>query len=45
MIGYDVVTAGDGEEALLTFRSYDPDLVVLGATRFREIAELGGLGE
>jgi OmpR family response regulator RpaB len=29
MIGYDVVTAGDGEEALLTFRCCDPDLVVL----------------
>jgi len=29
MIGYDVVTAGDGEEALLKFRSYDPDLIVL----------------
>ncbi|MBH8554228.1 response regulator transcription factor [Nostocaceae cyanobacterium CENA357] len=29
MIGYDVVTAGDGEEALSTFRSSEPDLVVL----------------
>lgn len=29
MIGYDVVTASDGEEALLTFRSCDPDLIVL----------------
>jgi OmpR family response regulator RpaB len=29
MIGYDVVTAGDGEEALDTFRKTDPDLVVL----------------
>ncbi|MBD2451780.1 response regulator transcription factor [Nostoc sp. FACHB-152] len=29
MIGYDVVTAGDGEEALERFRSYSPDLVVL----------------
>jgi OmpR family response regulator RpaB len=29
MIGYDVVTAGDGEEALDTFRKADPDLVVL----------------
>ena len=29
MIGYDVVTAGDGEEALETFRKADPDLVVL----------------
>ena len=29
MIGYDVVTAGDGEEALDTFRKAIPDLVVL----------------
>jgi two-component system, OmpR family, response regulator RpaB len=29
MIGYDVVTAGDGEEALETFRKAEPDLVVL----------------
>jgi CheY-like chemotaxis protein len=29
MIGYDVVTAADGEEALETFRNSDPDLVVL----------------
>ncbi len=29
MIGYDVVTAADGEEALDTFRNSDPDLVVL----------------
>jgi OmpR family response regulator RpaB len=29
MIGYDVVTAADGEEALDTFRNTDPDLVVL----------------
>lgn len=29
MIGYDVVTAADGEEALDTFRKADPDLVVL----------------
>lgn len=29
MIGYDVVTAADGEEALETFRSEIPDLVVL----------------
>jgi len=25
MIGYDVVTAADGEEALDTFRKADPD--------------------
>lgn len=29
MIGYDVVTAGDGEEALEMFRKAEPDLVVL----------------
>ncbi|MEN9219320.1 MAG: response regulator, partial [Thermostichales cyanobacterium GMQP_bins_62] len=29
MIGYEVVTASDGEEALEVFRSQDPDLVVL----------------
>jgi two-component system, OmpR family, response regulator RpaB len=29
MIGYDVVTAADGEEAIETFRSAEPDLVVL----------------
>lgn len=29
MIGYDVVTAGDGEEALEAFRSHSPDLIVL----------------
>jgi len=29
MIGYDVVTAADGEEALDTFRKADPNLVVL----------------
>jgi two-component system, OmpR family, response regulator RpaB len=29
MIGYDVVTAADGEEALETFRNSVPDLVVL----------------
>lgn len=29
MIGYDVVTAADGEEALETFRNAVPDLVVL----------------
>ena len=29
MIGYDVVTAADGEEALETFRNTVPDLVVL----------------
>jgi len=29
MIGYDVVSASDGEEALEAFRSYEPDLVVL----------------
>lgn len=29
MIGYDVVTAADGEEALETFRSANPSLVVL----------------
>ncbi len=29
MIGYDVVTASDGEEALTMFRNEDPDLVVL----------------
>lgn len=29
MIGYDVVTAGDGEEALETFHKTEPDLVVL----------------
>ena len=29
MIGYDVVTAADGEEALDVFRSTSPDLVVL----------------
>jgi OmpR family response regulator RpaB len=26
MIGYDVVTASDGEEALTTFRASSPDL-------------------
>ena len=31
MIGYDVVTAADGEEALETFRRDEPDLVVLDA--------------
>ena len=31
MIGYDVVTAADGEEALETFRRAEPDLVVLDA--------------
>lgn len=29
MIGYDVVTAGDSEEALVVFRSHSPDLIVL----------------
>lgn len=29
MIGYDVVTAADGEEALVIFRETEPDLVVL----------------
>jgi len=29
MIGYEVVTAADGEEALETFRTAEPDLVVL----------------
>jgi OmpR family response regulator RpaB len=29
MIGYDVVTAADGEEALITFHREQPDLVVL----------------
>ncbi len=29
MVGYDVVTASDGEEALKTFRQTNPDLVVL----------------
>ena len=29
MIGYDVVTAADGEEALETFRTAEPSLVVL----------------
>ena len=29
MIGYEVVTAADGEEALEVFRNTDPDLVVL----------------
>ena len=29
MIGYDVVTAGDGEEALRMFPHFQPDLVVL----------------
>ena len=29
MIGYDVVTAADGEEALEIFRNSEPDLVVL----------------
>ena len=29
MIGYDVVTAADGEESLDTFRKAEPDLVVL----------------
>ncbi|MGB0563232.1 MAG: response regulator, partial [Spirulinaceae cyanobacterium] len=29
MIGYDVVTAADGEEAIGTFRDTEPDLVVL----------------
>lgn len=29
MIGYDVVTASDGEEALTTFRTSSPELVVL----------------
>lgn len=29
MIGYDVVTASDGEEALEVFHKQDPDLVVL----------------
>jgi len=29
MIGYDVVTAADGEEALETFRQAGSDLVVL----------------
>ena len=29
MIGYEVVTAADGEEALATFDEADPDLVVL----------------
>ncbi|MBD2439593.1 response regulator transcription factor RpaB [Nostoc sp. FACHB-110] len=29
MIGYDVVTAGDGEEALDVFRKSSPDLIVL----------------
>jgi OmpR family response regulator RpaB len=29
MIGYEVVTAADGEEALETFRDSAPDLVVL----------------
>ncbi len=29
MIGYDVVTAADGEEALETFHTSEPDLVVL----------------
>ena len=31
MIGYDVVTAADGEEPLDTFRGSLPDLVVLDA--------------
>ena len=31
MIGYDVVTAADGKEALETFRRAEPDLVVLDA--------------
>ncbi len=29
MIGYDVITAADGEEALNTFRQAEPDLLVL----------------
>ena len=29
MIGYKVVTASDGKEALKLFKDYDPDLVVL----------------
>ena len=29
MIGYDVVAASDGEEALLAFRKETPDLIVL----------------
>ncbi len=29
MIGYEVVTAADGEEAIQTFRDSEPDLVVL----------------
>jgi OmpR family response regulator RpaB len=29
MIGYSVVTASDGEEALLAFRQETPDLIVL----------------
>ncbi|WP_341529500.1 response regulator transcription factor [Nostoc sp. UHCC 0302] len=32
MIGYDVVLASDGEEALEAFRSCNPDLVVLDVT-------------
>ena len=33
MIGYEVVTAADGEEALDTFRGNAPDLVVLDVMR------------
>jgi OmpR family response regulator RpaB len=29
MIGYKVVTASDGKEALKLFKDYEPDLVVL----------------
>ncbi|MBD2436036.1 response regulator transcription factor RpaB [Nostoc sp. FACHB-110] len=29
MIGYDVISASNGEEALEAFRAYDPDLIVL----------------
>ncbi len=40
MIGYDVVTAADGEEALETFRQAGSDLVVL--EMFRHVTALVG---
>ncbi len=29
MIGYDIITAADGEEAIAAFNKYNPDLIVL----------------
>ena len=29
MIGYDIITATDGEEAIAAFNKYNPDLIVL----------------